>query len=57
MTTIPHPTIVAAGVRLAREDGSVLLVRHRTGVAAGRWCVPIIDVPEEEVMEKWDSYK
>ena len=51
MTTIPHPTIVAAGGRLAREDGSVLLVRHRTGVAAGRWCVPIIDVPEEEVME------
>ncbi len=51
MTTLPLPTVVAAGVRLVREDGTVLLVRHRTGVAAGRWCVPIIDVPEDEVME------
>lgn len=48
---MPNTTLVAAGVRLTREDGTVLLVRHRTGVAAGRWCVPVIEVPEDEVME------
>lgn len=43
--------VVSAGVRVRRDDGQVLLVRHHDGVAAGRWSVPFARVDEHEVAE------
>jgi ADP-ribose pyrophosphatase YjhB (NUDIX family) len=46
-----RPMILAAGVRVRREDGAVLMVQHHAGVAAGRWSVPFDGVAESEVAE------
>ena len=46
-----RPMILAAGVRIRREDGQVLMVQHHAGVAAGRWSVPFDGVAEHEVAE------
>ncbi|MEI6666504.1 MAG: NUDIX domain-containing protein [Chloroflexota bacterium] len=46
-----RPMVLAAGVRIRRDDGSVLLVQHHAGVAAGRWSVPFDGVAEDEVAE------
>ena len=43
--------IVAAGVRIRRDDGQVLMVQHHAGVAAGRWSVPFDGVAEHETAE------
>ena len=43
--------IVAAGVRIRRDDGQVLMVQHHVGVAAGRWSVPFDGVAEHETAE------
>jgi ADP-ribose pyrophosphatase YjhB (NUDIX family) len=48
---IERRVVVSAGVRVRREDGQVLLVRHREGVAAGRWSVPFEAVDDNEVAE------
>ncbi|MFA7295858.1 MAG: NUDIX domain-containing protein [Dehalococcoidia bacterium] len=46
-----RPIIVAAGVRIRRDDGQVLMVQHHAGVAAGRWSVPFDGVAEHETAE------
>ena len=46
-----RPVIVAAGVRIRRDAGQVLLVQHHAGVAAGRWSVPFDGVAEHETAE------
>ena len=51
MMTAERLMIVAAGVRIRRNDGQVLLVRHRSGIAAGRWSVPFAAVADDEVAE------
>lgn len=46
-----RPIVLAAGVRIRREDGQVLMVQHHAGIAAGRWSVPFDGVAEHEVAE------
>jgi ADP-ribose pyrophosphatase YjhB (NUDIX family) len=48
---VERRVVVSAGVRVRRDDGQVLLVRHREGVAAGRWSVPFEAVDDNEVAE------
>lgn len=49
--TAGRPIIVAAGVRIRRDDGQVLMVQHHAGAAAGRWSVPFDGVAEHETAE------
>lgn len=51
MTSETRSIVVSAGVRVRRDDGQVLLVRHHDGVAAGRWSVPFARVDDSEVAE------
>jgi len=48
------PPAVAAAALLAREDGRVLLVRHRDddGAFAGRWSLPMDIVAPHELVEE-----
>jgi hypothetical protein len=44
-------TVVAAGVRVRREDDFVLLVRPAAGLAAGVWSLPMAQMPEHATAE------
>jgi hypothetical protein len=44
-------TVVAAGVRVRREDDFVLLVRPATGLAAGVWSLPMAQMAEYATAE------
>jgi hypothetical protein len=45
-------SVVAAGVRLKRDDGFVLLVRGRFALTEGVWSLPMAAVPDSEVAEE-----
>ena len=49
----PGPPLIAAAAALLREDGQLLLVRHRTDDVefGGRWSLPMQAVPDEEDAE------
>ncbi len=50
----PGPPLIAAAAALVREDGQLLLVRHRADDVefGGRWSLPMQRVPDEEVAEE-----
>ena len=49
----PGPPLIAAAAALLREDGQLLLVRHRADDVefGGRWSLPMQAVPDEEDAE------